>query len=54
MLHLNSHDSHVEGGLKRWDQKPVKPTPHASDLDPELVGKIRNQTQVKRKMANQE
>lgn len=33
-------------GFKRWDGKPVKKTPKISELDPDLVQKIKDLTEV--------
>ena len=46
MTYLKLLDSHSKQGSKRWDGKPLKPTPRIPELDPKLVEKIKDLTKV--------
>ena len=39
-------DSHSEAGAKRWDGKPLKPTPKESELPPEMRDRVRELVRI--------
>ncbi|EDQ92449.1 uncharacterized protein MONBRDRAFT_22124 [Monosiga brevicollis MX1] len=43
-------DSHSSAGSKRWDGKPIKPTPRLKDLSPDLVQQISTLTELDQRL----